>query len=417
MINSIRSEKVIVLGIALLAILLTHSKVSCSFADETKKDITVATDSEKFFAGNVRLILPPVIYATPGIECNVYFDNIILTLNSNNYAFDVTCPKGLQFQERWTFTPTDKEAGDYPIVIEVRDDSNKVVARGKSTVRVTAETSPKKPATLLIVGDSLTEYSVYPRHILNLSKRGGVDRLQFIGSRGSGNMPPTDELRHEGYSGWTAEAFVVLSGPLARSGYHQRPGTGSPFVYESDDGKRTVDFGRYCAEFNAGKGPDLVTIGLGINDVFTANDESIDKKIDVMFGFYDTILESIRKTSSNTRIGLQMEIPPTTSQDGFRNYIGAGKQTRWQSRRNQHRLMERMIDHYGNRTNEQMYLVPDYVNLDTAHHYPTWSPPINERAGEKMTRVNNGTHPSEAGYQQIGDVVYGWIENMLATMK
>ncbi|MEX2172190.1 MAG: GDSL-type esterase/lipase family protein [Pirellulales bacterium] len=374
-------------------------------------------DDAEFFPGKVRLVLPPVIYALPGIESNVYFDNIILTLNVDNYAFDVTCPKGLQFQERWAYTPTTEDAGDYPITIEVRDDSNSLVARGRSIVRVSAETPEADPATLLIVGDSLTEYSVYPKYILELSKRGCAAPLQLIGSRGIGNMPPTDDLRHEGYSGWTAEAFAVLSGPLSRSGYHQRGATGSPFVYETEDGARSLDFGRYCAEFNAGKGPDLVTIGVGINDVFTANDASIDERIDGMFVHYDALIESILQARPDTKVGVQMEAPPSTSQDGFRNYIGAGKQTRWQCRRNQHRLMERMIRRFGDRADAPIYLVPNYLNLDADNHYPTWSPPINARADETMTRVNNGTHPSEAGYQQIGDVVYCWIVNMLATAK
>ena len=99
--------------------------------------------SDEFFPGKVRLILPPVVYATPGIECNVYFDNIILAINPRNYAFDVTCPKGLQFQERWAYTPTEDEVGEYPIVIEARDDANEVVARGKTTIRVAAEKSTK----------------------------------------------------------------------------------------------------------------------------------------------------------------------------------------------------------------------------------------------------------------------------------
>jgi lysophospholipase L1-like esterase len=388
--------------------------IAATILDSSHNSFGKPPGDEEFFPGDARLILPPIVYATPGIECNIYYDNIILTLNVHNFAFDVTCPKGLQFQERWAYTPTAEELGDYPVTIEVRDDSNKVVARGRSIVRVAAERPEADPATLLIVGDSLTEYSVYPKHILELSKRSGATRLRMIGSRGAGNMPPTDDLRHEGYSGWTAEAFVVMTGPLSRSGYHQRGATGSPFVYESEDGTKSVDFGRYCAEFNAGKGPDLVTIGLGINDVFTANDESINERVDGILGFYDVLIESIQKTSLDTRIGLQMEAPPSTSQDGFRNYTGAGKQTRWQCRRNQHRLMERMIQHFGDRTDKHIYLVPNYLNLDTDKHYPTWSPPINARTDETMTRVNNGTHPSDAGYRQIGDTVYCWIANMRA---
>ena len=231
-------------------------------------------------------------------------------------------------------------------------------------------------------------------------------------------MPPTDELRHEGYSGWTAEAFVVIPpGPLSRSGYYQRGATGSPFLYEADDGSNALDFARYCAEFNEGKGPDLITIGLGTNDVFTANDQTIDKRIDGVLKFLDALIESMHKVRADTRLGIQLENPTSNSQDGFRNYVGLGKQTSWQFRRNHHRLMERMISHYGGRTDENLYVVPNYLNLDVVHGFPTWSPPINARSEEKMTRVNNGTHPSEAGYQQVGDVIYAWIVNMLATAE
>ena len=383
--------------------------LNCWFSESLGKE----TKEVEFFPGKVRLILPPVVYATCDIECNIYFDNVILTLNSANYAVDVTCSKGLQFQERWTYTPTAEEAGDYPIVVKIRDESDALVASGRSTIRVAKGKPSKKPATLLIVGDSLTEYSVYPQHILELSKKDGNRRLHFIGSRGAGNMPPTGELRHEGYSGWTAEAFNTLAGPLSRSGYHQRGATGSPFIYASEDGSKVLDFARYCDEFNRGKAPDLITIGLGTNDVFTAHDHNIDKIIDGVLKHYDAVIESMRKVRGDTHVGVQLPSPPSISQDGFRNYIGLGKQTRWQYRRNQHRLVERLLEHYKDRTADNLFVVPVYVNLDTVHGFPTWSPAINSRTNEKMTRVNNGTHPNEAGYRQIGDTVYSWITNML----
>lgn len=395
--------------IVFLAAFLVCSLVTSSRGKEPAAD--------EVFPGKVRLILPPVIYAAPGIECNIYFDNIILALDSRNFAFWVTSPKGLQFEERWAFTPTKDDVGEFPVVVEVRDESNDLVARGTTTVRVAAPNPEAEPATLLIVGDSLTEYSVYPRHILTLSQQEGATKLRFIGSRGAGNMPPTDELRHEGYSGWTAEAFATIPGALSRSGYYTRGATGSPFIYESKDGSKELDFARYCDEFNGGKGPDLLTIGLGTNDVFTANDENVDETMDRILKYYDVLIDSMRKVSSATRLGVQLPNPASRSQDGFRNYIGLGKQTSWQYRRNQHRLVERLIEHYGGRTDENIYVVPNYLNLDTVHGFPTWSPPINDRADERMTRVNNGTHPSEPGYRQIGDVVYSWIVNMQASGK
>ena len=85
--------------------------------------------------GKVRLVLPPVVYATPGVECNIYFDNVVLTTNVANYAFRVSCPKGLQYQERWAYTPAMDDAGEYPLTIEVHDEQNQVVARAQTKIR------------------------------------------------------------------------------------------------------------------------------------------------------------------------------------------------------------------------------------------------------------------------------------------
>jgi len=357
-------------------------------------------------------VLPPVIYATPGVECNLYFDNAILTTNVDNYAFDVRCDLGLQLSERWTLMPAFENTGDHPIRVEVRDSANEVVACGESVVRISPLPHEAQPATLLIVGDSLTEASVYPRQIVDLAKADGERWLKLVGTRGPGNMPPTGDVKHEGYSGWTANAFTLFCGPLARSGYHKRGASGSPFIYESGSGAKTLDFARYCADVNGGQCPDMVTIGLGTNDVFDATDENIESTIETMFVHYDAIVDSIRKACRDTRIGVQLTTTPSKSQDGFRNYRGAGKQTRWQYRRNQHRLVEQLIVHYGGRESDNIYTVPTYLNLDAAHHFPTAMDRINARSDEVIARVTNGAHPSEAGYQQIGDAIYAWVVAM-----
>lgn len=400
------------LFLCLVAATINGGPGRTTFAQQVT-DASAETDKVAF-PGEVRLSLPSAIYATPGLECNIYFDNVVLVLNRQNYAFNVTCDKGLQFAERWAFTPTDDECGKYPITIEVRNEANELVARGETTIHVgRASTVKAEPTTLLIAGASFVEYSIYPQHILDLSKMDGAPPLRLLGSRGAGNMPATGELRHEGYSGWTAEAFATMTGPLSRSGFHDRPGTGSPFVYESPDGTKVLDFARYCEEFNDGKPPDFVTIDLGGNDIFSATDATIDATIDRMFLHYDAVIDSIRKAGPQTRIGVLASTPPSASQDGFRNYIGTGKQTEWQFRRNIHRLVERKIEHYDNRTSEGIYLVPTSVNLDTEAHFPTWSSPRNARSQEPVVRVNNGTHPSDEGYQQIGDSVYSWLTNLL----
>jgi lysophospholipase L1-like esterase len=390
-----------------------HGGAGSRATGQPAKDVS-ATTYTATFPGDVRLSLPSAIYATPGLECNIYYDNVVLVLNRRNYAFDVDCEKGLQFAERWAFTPTADECGAYSIAIEVRNEANERVARGESTIHVGRPSTVKsEPTTLLIAGASFVEYSVYPQQILELSIAVGAPSLRLLGSRGVGNMPATGELRHEGYSGWTAEAFATMTGPLSRSGFHNRPGTGSPFVYEFVDGSKMLDFTRYCQEFNDGKAPDFVTIDLGGNDIFSATDAVIDATIDRMFLHYDAVIDSIRKAGPQTRIGVLASTPPSASQDGFRNYVGTGKQTQWQFHRNIYRLVERKIEHYDNRTTERIYLVPTNVNLDTEAHFPTWTSPRNARSDEPVVRVNNGTHPSPAGYRQIGDSVFSWLMNNL----
>ncbi len=404
----------------MLDVLLWRKGVSCLLAQLLLLSCgaVAARSSEaqnQSMSGRVRLLLPPVIYAVPRIEANLYFDNVVLVLNRNNYAFEVICDKGIQLAERWTFTPEVTDVGEYPLEVVVRDETNAVLARGRTKVRVVPfEQKVDGITSLLLVGASLTEYSIYPQQLLELDKKDGYMLLRFIGSRGPNDAPPTGELRHEGYSGWTAEAFVTLHGPLSRSGYFKRPETGSPFVYETAPGQYQLDFARYCKEFNGGQGPDAITIHLMVNDVFTATDETIESRIDKMFGFYDTLIKEFHKVRANTRVGVVLTAPPSQSQDGFRNYIGVGRQTRWQYRRNIHRAFERAVQQYGGREGEYIYLIPVYVNFDTEHHYPTRTATANAPATESVVRVYNGTHPAPEGYQQIADSIYCWLKAMTA---
>lgn len=366
------------------------------------------------FAGRVRLALPTVIYAVSNVETNIYFDNVILTTNSKNYVFDVTCEKGFLFADRWSYTPEGEEHGVFPLLLEVRDESNAIVARAKSTVLVTTGRGGSAlPATLLAVGDSLTEASVYTQRLLELSDTPGGPALRLIGSRGPQDSPAHGANRHEGYSGWSAEAFVTrAAGPLSRSGYYKGEDTGSPFVYTENGGKR-LDFSKYCEKFNAGRAPDFVTFALGSNDIAYGNDENIDALVETMLGYLDQLVGMVHEYNPSTKVGVLLTIPPSASQDGFWNYKGSQREVRWQFRRNQHRLVEEMIKRYGGREQEKLYLVPTYLDLDPVHNFVTRSLPLNGQNSAEVARVIDGIHPAPAGYRQMGDMIYAWIEAYL----
>lgn len=361
----------------------------------------------------VRLLLPPSIPALGGLETNVYFDSTFLALSPASFLADVTCTQGAQQAERWTWTPKPDEFGDHPFQIEIRDSENRIVARASTTIRVRPRTIPVadrsgKPATLLILGDSLTAASVYPQQIADLAKADAWP-LKLIGSRVP-NAETAPETRHEGYGGWTAERFATAFTGKARGGNPRE--CGSPFLYrdEGDSGPPRLDFARYCQEFNDGAGPDFVTILLGCNDTFSAADETIEERIDNMFRHYETLLKMIHGVRPDTRIGAILPMPPAATQDAFGANYGSG-QTRWQYRRNQHRVIERMMETFGGRESRNIFLVPAFLNLDPHHGFPSATGAAHSRSTAEITRQSNGVHPSAEGYRQMGDAIYAWLRS------
>jgi len=355
-----------------------------------------------------RLILPEQIPVAVGREANIYFDNVVLVANWRNYVFNVDCAKGTQQEERWTFVPQAGDAGEYPLTLEVFDGENRLLASEKTTIRVVpADAGAGREVTLLIIGDSLTHASVYPEEMLNLCKAPGNPHLTLLGTHHLDGTSP--ENRHEGYGGWTFERFVAhydKAGPEA----HQ--GRGSPFVF-MEDGKPTFDFRRYVQEQCGGKTPDFVSIALGCNDTFGATEQNLEATVDRVLGYADKLVAGIRAAGPGTRIGLVTLVPPAASQDAFgANYQCT--QTRWQYRRNQHRVVERMKERCGGREGEGLYLIPAYVDLDTVHNYPAQEGPANARATARVTRQANGVHPAAEGYRQMADVIYSWMKAVLA---
>jgi lysophospholipase L1-like esterase len=323
----------------------------------------------------------------------MYFDNVALMLNGRQYVFNAICAIGRQLEERWTVTPTAEEVGEYPLELIVVDDQNSVVARAAIRLRILSSSAGSTNAmTVLPIGDSFTAAEIYPRKLLQLAAQSHL-RLQFIGSRTS-----TDGLiRHEGYGGWNARTFAT--------------DPASPFLVPASDDRR-VDFRQYCDRTNGGQPPSVITILLGTNDVFLARDESVDEQLQQMIEHLEALITQFHRVGPSTVVGVIPPTPPAQSQDGFQNYFGDLRQTRWQYRRNQHRAVERLTEHFQGRERERIHLVPAYINLDTERCFRTSVAPANARAAVQVTRVEDGIHPTESGYAQIADSIFCWLMSL-----
>jgi lysophospholipase L1-like esterase len=345
---------------------------------------------------SLRLLLPPVAYAVPGVETNIYWDNVVLTATPEKYQFRAHCDVGRAEARRWTLVPTAADVGDHPLALSVADAQGRCLAESRTTLRVVpAHAGQGRKLRLLVIGDSLTGATAYPNEIGRLLSLAGNPAWEMLGTHRPASAEPG--VMHEGYGGWTWARFNThynadpKAKTIARS---------SPFVFLGVDGKPALDVERYFRERCAGNRPDVVTIMLGINDCFSAKPDdpaNTDARIGDMFKQAEILVAALRRAAPQADLGVCLTTPPNAREAGFEaNYHG--KYHRWGWKQIQHRLVERQIAQFGGREKERIFLVPTELNLDPVDGYP----------------VNNGVHPNKAGYQQIGASIYAWIKWRLA---
>lgn len=362
-------------------------------------------------ADPVKLQLPEKIYAVPGVESNVYFDNIVLVPNADVFVFDVDCSKGRNDQKRWRFTPTDKDVGEHDWSVRVLDAAGQV-SEGKTKLVVTPANAGKgKGISILVVGDSLTNASVYPARLFELMKGENNPSLKMIGSNGPEWKPQKDGVAHEGWGGWTWGTCLTKIACYAKK--DPKPwDVPSPFLVVKD-GKGKLDFQEYLKKYNDGKAPDFITVQLGVNDIFGAKDDNVDFVIKQIFENADLLLAEFRRVAPNAVIGVGLVTPGAKTQDAFGSNYACG-QTRWQYKKNQHRLNEAMLKKFQSYPDKKVFLIPTNVNLDCENNFPTVSEAVNGGNTAKITRQSNGLHPAVAGYNQIGDTFYAWLKYQLS---
>lgn len=348
--------------------------------------------SQEPVAPKLRLTVPEEFHAVPGMEMGIYFDNIVLTKTPLIYRFSVTCDIGNQEPRRWAVVPTAAQVGEHPVVVRVADEDGALIEQARTLLNVVPrDAGARSDVSLLFVGDSLTHATVYPQEVARLLSLPDNPSWQMLGTHAPKG---TDAgVLHEGYGGWTWERFASKYEPSPDGTYRNRS---SPFVFLGDNGKPALDVGRYFREKTDGKRPDTIIVLLGINDCFSADPDdprNIDQRIDQMFGFAKKLIAAFRNTAPDAEIGICLTPPPNARDAAFEaNY--KGRYSRWGWKRIQHRLVERQLQLFSGREDEQLFVIPIELYLDPVDGYP----------------ANNGVHPNATGYKQIGASIYAWLK-------
>ncbi len=348
-------------------------------------------------ANGPRITLPHTVYAVPGIASSVYFSNTVLNApDKPPFFLSASCDIGEKAEGRWNANGAGLQPGTYPLTLTAKDAGGKVLEEKQTLVQVVpADAGKEANIALLLVGDSLTFASHYPAELARLFALPGNPKFEMLGSQRHRTL---SNVAFEGFGGWSWNAF----------NNHFKPGTPlpgkptqSPFLFSNETPpKPAMDLARYFKEQCGGRVPDFVVFLLGINDCFglnVANPAALDEGISRMFKEADSLLAEFHKAAPKAELGLCLTTPPNDSDAAFfANY--KTKYPRWNWRQVQHRIVERQIQHFENREQERLFVVPTELNLDTAKGYPE----------------NNAVHPNVEGYNQIGASIYCWLKARLA---
>ena len=347
--------------------------------------------SSAVMAGELQLTLPPVVSAVPGVPIGIYSDNVVLTPTPEAYRFEYACKLGTSEPRRWVVTPADGDVGEHRLDVVVKDAEGRVLETGSTVVRVSPrEAGAGRKLRLLIVGDSLTHATQYPNELARRLSETGNPQWTMLGTHRPGSAKPG--VAHEGYGGWTWNAFLTRFAPADAAGRR----TTSPFVFPAADGKSGVfDLPRYFREHCDNQPPDVVLFLLGINDCFGANPDDPDARITDVLRQAETLLGEFRKAAPQAVLAVGLTTPPNARQEAFEANYG-DRYTRWGWKRIQHRLVQRMLEQFSGREKDGIHLVPTQLFLDPIDGYP----------------ANNGVHPNAKGYAQIGTSFYCWLKSV-----
>ena len=380
----------------------------------------------------LKMTLPEVIYAVPGIESNIYFENVVDTANINAYACEVKCPRGTHGNKRWFWTPDKKDAGKtFDFELRLFNDHGKVLT-GKCKIVVAKEAADlKRKFTLSLLAASGVNCR-YPEHLLNVMRQNGFENYTPIGKHAGGGKPVVPGgIAHDGYGGFSWTCFLerwfydeselpqaqneaereqmrligVRNIPKAQL-YRMR----SPLL-KIVNGKKVLDIPGWLKQINQGKAPDFIVIQLGGNDMFGAMADTMIERQTKALNSARILLGELRKHAPNAVIGVATN-PCGCDQDGFgANYKSF--QSKYQYRRNILSYNRALTAFVKDLKDPQISIIPLHQAIDPDGSYMKGKYTVHARSKKTIFRDRNALHPGLEGGYQLGDAIYCWLRKQL----
>jgi hypothetical protein len=339
-----------------------------------------AEHNEHISTNDPNPVLPTRLVAVVGTTMPLYFDSFILSERPDDYSVEVHVDgiEGKAERRRWSFTPEQSQIGSHRLTVEVKTLDGVLLNIATATLDVVAPRPPPDPLNILLVGDSITQQNIYPNALWNELDKWTEGRLRFVGT----NQPlpslhrtvrqALPKVFHEGYGGWGFQLFASHYLPGQEAFYKRGQ---SPFVFVENGGPR-LDVSRYLGEQKIQGGLDCVILEAGLNETFGLdpdNTAALDQGIDEMLGWADKLVSAFHQASPTSKIGIVLPAPFTRSAPTFEHVYGQISKVYadpWRHRRIQHRIVQRMIQHWA--LAPGVFLIPTYLEFDTIDGYWNW---------------------------------------------
>jgi HYR domain/GEVED domain/Domain of unknown function DUF11 len=340
------------------------------------------------------LQMPPYVYTTEGQVFDLYFRNIFLSKHPQHYSYAVVTPLtgGSANAERWTITPSIGQAGEYPITIHIKNSSGQVMASVSSVMRVAAAQSPAGVSAkrFIMLGHSLVDQGVTPYYLRQLTSAAGNPTVTYHGTR----LSYTDQTtNHEGKGGASWRYFAQdAASPLRSFGQ--------------------LNLRNYFNQVMCqGCTPDYFVIQLDGNDFCfngQVNGGTMQEIDDFIDGIYQAdilpLINAIRTTSPNTKIGICLTVPANGQPNIFPNFFGPtsilGDHFRW--KKIVSRIQTKYTTYFGGREDENLFLIPIHLGVDDVAHFDSYDP------------VHPYASNAANGYAPTSRAIYGWMKHLMA---
>lgn len=362
--------------------------------DDSAPSTLKTYSSEKINAlvsGQPEIVLPKDVYAVVGTEFNIYYENVIICDNINDYyiypfLYPYVGVTYNTYSDRFQFVPTADNIGDYQLRISLKSKHDwSTICTVTIALHVISNTSltGKK---VIFIGDSLTNAGYYPYEIEKVLSANGVISLGTqISSPWIDNVQ--QPINHEGRGGWAAYDYTERASWDEIVNAFWNPSANK------------FDFSYYMTQQGYTR-PDIIFLNLGTNGAGYVNRTvaAISEMITSIHAYDDTI-----------PICVSLITPPAT-QNGW-TYVAPGGSA-GQFAVEQMALIKRYLAEYDGVINN-VYVSPVYFNLDRYHDYNTAEFPASARNPEIVIRQTNNVHPSKYGYLKFADVYWAMIEHLL----